>query len=256
MSTKSRQNKGARRRQSSGFWGGRARQRAVGVSPGPKKLAVRAFLPDASQPQLGRFLSRDPRGSLNRYVYTANNPVGRVDPSGLAWTAQDPSYSTQVQSIQSNLQAKLSSPACQAALALLFKNTSCANPKLKNADTVASAFFSGDIIFQFDPKPFYPPWQPYVGLTAAAGLPGNDPLVSVMKIVGPYDSASNSAFMETAFHEILHSLGYPDELMSSNNAVGLASIATVVCGFSGNYTNLGYPDSPKVGNPPDPPNLD
>jgi hypothetical protein len=62
MSTKSRQNKGARRRQSSGFWGGRARQRAVGVSLGPKKINVRAFLPDASQPALGRFISRDPVG--------------------------------------------------------------------------------------------------------------------------------------------------------------------------------------------------
>jgi RHS repeat-associated protein len=35
------------------------------------------------------FLSRDPADGLHRYSYTAGNPVGRVDPSGLKYTGED-----------------------------------------------------------------------------------------------------------------------------------------------------------------------
>jgi RHS repeat-associated protein len=39
-------------------------------------------------PAAGRFLSEDPIGtySVNKYVYVRNNPVNRVDPSGLVST--------------------------------------------------------------------------------------------------------------------------------------------------------------------------
>jgi len=43
-------------------------------------------LSKAAQPQLGRFLSRDPighAGGLNLYEYGANNPVSMTDPNGL-----------------------------------------------------------------------------------------------------------------------------------------------------------------------------
>lgn len=36
-------------------------------------------------PTIGRFLSNDPIWSTNRYVYTNNNPITRVDPSGKSW---------------------------------------------------------------------------------------------------------------------------------------------------------------------------
>jgi RHS repeat-associated protein len=39
-------------------------------------------------PSLGRFLQTDPSGTnggVNRYAYTANDPVNRVDPAGRAW---------------------------------------------------------------------------------------------------------------------------------------------------------------------------
>jgi RHS repeat-associated protein len=38
------------------------------------------------------FLSRDPADGLHRYSYTAGNPVGRVDPSGLKFTGEDFSH--------------------------------------------------------------------------------------------------------------------------------------------------------------------
>jgi RHS repeat-associated protein len=45
-------------------------------------------------PALGRFLTRDPYpayatvpGTLHRYIYVGDNPVNRVDPSGLQWAA-------------------------------------------------------------------------------------------------------------------------------------------------------------------------
>ncbi len=43
-------------------------------------------------PAEGRFLTRDPigyAGGLNLYAYCGNNPVGRSDPSGLLWGAED-----------------------------------------------------------------------------------------------------------------------------------------------------------------------
>ena len=41
--------------------------------------------------RLGRWLSRDPveNGANNTYSYVSNNPVSRVDPSGLAWQPGD-----------------------------------------------------------------------------------------------------------------------------------------------------------------------
>ena len=39
-------------------------------------------------PSIGRFISEDPirfKGSVNFYLYTGNNPIGRVDPFGLTW---------------------------------------------------------------------------------------------------------------------------------------------------------------------------
>jgi RHS repeat-associated protein len=36
-------------------------------------------------PELETFLSRDPADAMHRYGYTAGNPIGRVDPSGLAY---------------------------------------------------------------------------------------------------------------------------------------------------------------------------
>jgi len=44
-------------------------------------------------PYTGRFLQTDPAGDgMNLYAYCGNNPVGRVDPSGLYWTFLDSCY--------------------------------------------------------------------------------------------------------------------------------------------------------------------
>jgi RHS repeat-associated protein len=46
----------------------------------------------AYNPNLGRFISRDPSGEssgLNLYAYCADNPIDFADPSGLAPSAHD-----------------------------------------------------------------------------------------------------------------------------------------------------------------------
>jgi uncharacterized protein RhaS with RHS repeats len=37
-------------------------------------------------PQQARFISEDPIGGMNRYAYTGNNPISRIDPMGTSWS--------------------------------------------------------------------------------------------------------------------------------------------------------------------------
>lgn len=67
----------------------------------PSENLLMVCEPNPSQAELGRFLSRDELGSLNRYEYCSNDPVNLVDVDGLQPTTQQ-KYETLYNHFQRN----------------------------------------------------------------------------------------------------------------------------------------------------------
>ena len=78
----------ATRYQYAGGWGYESDLLVLEGAPGTAPITLLHVGARWYQPEIGRFVQRDPIGiwgGPNVYVYVGNNPLGNVDPSGLLW---------------------------------------------------------------------------------------------------------------------------------------------------------------------------
>ncbi|MGE0481254.1 MAG: RHS repeat-associated core domain-containing protein [Phycisphaerae bacterium] len=86
---------GSPRYQYAGAYGYESDLLVLQGKPGTKPIALKHVGARWYQPDIGRFVQRDPigiAGGLNCYDYCGSQPVGRADPSGLQWSDEDLRY--------------------------------------------------------------------------------------------------------------------------------------------------------------------
>ncbi len=97
-------------------------------------------------PESGRFISTDPHGGFNRYVYAANNPINFSDPTGM----DDCNLNCMKMRAKSSA-SDLGIPVSQSSApnyALAEKAVSAANTSLTAAGVIGHAYMSPDNLVQ------------------------------------------------------------------------------------------------------------